>query len=296
MFPEFPVAVMPHVHPDVSIKVQNALYAYKSHADAGQQLVNGGVFVPEQCDTSEDIAKIAYNASRTGNFAGFRNPMSYAGVRNMLEEGNFMKIDERGIWHCIHGGPGTLYNSFECPAGHQKLSLDEFSTSCLEAGLTCEDGWDCYCKPCHKAFDVAVFQCDSNHTFWNGNNDTQTGCSKMDICGSGQQRENIQFCVIDNMRRFASEVNVTIHVLGEQHHVPVSEVGKYMYQFNWSNSQVGLDLLEIMIDGGQITQSPFQVAIVERNCNLEYPGRGYKASENGDCFCPGNTINVLGIR
>ena len=118
MSAEFPVTALQSVDKDVAYEVQQALLALGDHSSLGRALeacklshVNDTRFCDRQafpeyfmvgarCDSSKELAALAYEASKAGSLAGFRTPMSYFQVRNMLEEAGFMERDERGNWVC----------------------------------------------------------------------------------------------------------------------------------------------------------------------------------------------------
>jgi hypothetical protein len=118
IYPEFGVAALDTVNRVVSREVQEALLAAGEHAALGRALeacrlshVNNTSFcdmqafpeyfgVGSRCDTTRELATLAWEASKAGSWASFRNPRSYFETRNMLEGGGFMKHDERGNWKC----------------------------------------------------------------------------------------------------------------------------------------------------------------------------------------------------
>ncbi|CAB9517043.1 Ephrin type-B receptor 3 (Fragment) [Seminavis robusta] len=292
IYPEWPVAALPHVPADVAMEVQEALLAFQGHAEVGQQIQNGAEFAPPRCDTTEEVAKLAWNASIVGEIAGFRNPMSYFEVRTMHEAAGFIKKNDRGDWTCTRANAGSLYDSFDCPEGYYKLNPEAYNASCPEVGLSCKEGHDCYCKPCMKAHDVDVFEC--NHTDGYVHETRYRGCDKMEVCGSIQQRGNIQFRVRDNLRRAGSEVSVKMHSVRGIEEVPVTTVDDFNYKFNWTHPKVGEGIMEVSINGVQISTSPFQVEVVERDCELDHPGHNMHASADGECVCSDGTFHIAG--
>jgi hypothetical protein len=84
---EWPIATLNHVDKDVAKEVQEALLSFRDHATAlelGKKL---------RCDTTPELAHVAFNASQAGSFAGFRTARSYVGVRTMQERSGFMRPD-----------------------------------------------------------------------------------------------------------------------------------------------------------------------------------------------------------
>ena len=116
IYPEWPVAALPTVPREVVKEVQDALIHIGDHAKAGQSLEEcrnqmGSTcdttmqfpedFVSEpRCDTTKELAEIAYSAGLAGKFAGFRTPRSYFEVRTMMQEAGFLRQDDRGDWAC----------------------------------------------------------------------------------------------------------------------------------------------------------------------------------------------------
>jgi len=157
VFPEWPVAALPHVPPVIAIEVQEALIAMQVHAETGRQISTGAAYAPMRCDTTEDLAIFALEASGEGNIAAFRNPKSYFGVRTMQEAAGFLKKDEDGNWKCTRHVLGELFASIDCPEGHFRVDADEFKDQCAKAGLPCKEGYDCFCRPCIKGTSLSKY-------------------------------------------------------------------------------------------------------------------------------------------
>lgn len=81
IYPEWPVAALPHVHWQVSKEVADALVALQDHADTGDRWSSEGTWAPTRCDTTKEWAKLAQQAQAAGKLAGFRTPRSYFDVR-----------------------------------------------------------------------------------------------------------------------------------------------------------------------------------------------------------------------
>ena len=122
---------------------------------------------------------------------------------------------------------------------------DEFHKSCELAGLDCPDGYECYCRPCIKAFEVDVFQ-------WHDPNDAinQTiqyeGCSKMELCGEVQQTKEITFRIVDNLERDNAFVEVIVHLSDTDVVLEASALADpYTYAFSWTRDKVGVGIMEM---------------------------------------------------
>lgn len=220
-------------------RVQESLLALGDHAIASETNEY------TRCETTPQLAQLALAASRAGKLAGFRTPRSYFEVRTMHEAAGFIKKDERGHWKCTRAE--TLYDGVECPAGHYKLTEERFEASCGNQGLPCDEGYECFCRPCVEAFEVDVFQYDETNL---DANTEYRGCDKMSLCGSVEQTKEITFRVVDNQQREGAEIEVIIHLGQETLDVPVYKVenSPYMYEFHWSEHLRGVAIMEIRYD------------------------------------------------
>ena len=322
IFPEWPVAALPFVPDAISVEVQAALLALSEHShpweamtkcqeqvnlaretqDNGEgesDLTCDAVFWKEstRCDSSPVIANLAYRASQTGNIAGFRSPRSYFGVRTMHERAGFMAQDDEGDWSCTRAE--SLYDSLTCPPEHYKLSRDDFDQACGNQGLSCQEGYDCYCKPCIRAFEVDVFQYHpamEGYEVANGHNEHELvgGCEKMSICGRMAQQEVIYMKVIDNQKRDNATVEALIHIGQVTHEIPVRKIGEYSFEFSWSEVDIGVGIVEVYINGEQIPESPIRVQVVQRSCDLEVGGASRVPDDEGQCICADGTVEIGG--
>lgn len=155
------------------------------------------------------------------------------------------------------------------------MKKSHFDHQCDDLGLPCPDGYKCYCKPCIKAFEVDVLQ-------WDETDDIQvdsgrpTGCDKMVLCGTVQQTKEAVFRVYDNRERDDAEVSAVMHVGQSSHVLPVKKLENesYAYEFSYTDDQLGVAILEVYVDEEQIPESPFRVQIVDRDCEVDFPGKG----------------------
>lgn len=262
LHPEWPVGALDHVDRGVSMEVQEALLAIRDHALATQIGEN------LRCETTPALAELSASALAAGAFSGFRTPRSYFQVRTKQEKAGFIREDEEtGNLKCIRGD--TLYHDIECPVGQYKVTEEEFNLSCEKAGLECKEGYECYCQPCIKAFEVDVFQ-----YYGEGQaNQTEQGCEKMSVCGNIDQSKEITFRAIDNVKRDAADVKVILHSDEEEDIIlPVEQMEPYVYEFRWSQGTIGVGIIEILVDGVQIPESPMRLQVHERVCDADYPG------------------------
>ena len=196
----------------------------------------------------------------------------------MHEAAGFILKDEEGDWKCTRAD--TLYDSIECPPEHYKLPIDEYGESCSKKGLVCHEGYDCYCKPCIKAFEVDVYEwtkeladsIDISH---------REGCSKMSLCGVVHQTKTITFRAVDNKKRVGAVGEVKSHLAKETMNLPVTQVGDYTYEFSWSENSKGVAIFQIYVDGEQILQSPIRVQVDDRDCEIDFPGQRRSNDDDG---------------
>lgn len=131
-----------------------------------------------------------------------------------------------------------MYNGINCPAGHYKVSQESFAKGCPKIGLYCnKTSWDCYCKPCIKAFEVDVYpfkegEIDFHDASYTGVE--KTGCSKMSLCGKVQQTKTITFRAYDNTKRVGATVTVLMHLGSTSNELEVRKInGTWAYEFTW---------------------------------------------------------------
>mmetsp|Transcript_13182 Transcript_13182/g.31588 ORF Transcript_13182/g.31588 Transcript_13182/m.31588 type:complete len:1491 (+) Transcript_13182:121-4593(+) len=312
VFPEWPFAAKNNLDHIVTQEVSRALMALSSHATVGRLIAEcyeaatneaerrtcdnspPDYFYPNaRCDTTRDLAILAYNAEKAGFHTGFRSPRSHFAVRTMQQDGGFIIQDEKDKWRCERNS--NYYNGIICPDGYYKVAEDIFATQCDNKGFGCADGYTCYCQPCIRAFDVSVFpkyttEHDKRPSEFNKDN----GCPKMSVCGEFQQRELAVFHAFDNLRRGNATMMIKKTVGETEAFISGSEISPFLYEFEFSRSKKGLGILEIFVDGEQISESPVQVEIIGRDCEAAYPGFNRVPDVDGECVCSSDTIEVDG--
>lgn len=84
------------------------------------------------------------------------------------------------------------------------------------------------------------------------------------------------FRIYDNRERDDATVKAVMHVGQVSYELPVTQLGNesYVYEFTYSSDTIGVGILEIYVDEVQIPESPFRVQVVERNCEIDFPGKG----------------------
>lgn len=137
LFPEWPLAAKESVDLVVAEEVANAMIAMKYHGDIGKKIQEclGEARTDQEasvcqssppvhfdsharCDTTRDLAMLAYEAEIAGFHNGFRSPRSYFYVRTMQQEAGFVIQDEKNGMCIVKPENGRLYvpntNSIPC--------------------------------------------------------------------------------------------------------------------------------------------------------------------------------------
>ena len=250
------------------------------------------------CDTTWALAELSHTGSVAGHFAGFRTSRSYFALRDMQQRAGFMVEDEDGEWHCTR--PSNLYEGITCPKGHFKRSEIEFLHGCAQVGLNCDDKeeYDCFCKPCVKAFEVDVYEHkegeEDDHLLEHFG-ESLPGCEKMSICGTIEQGESIKLRIFDNMERDNAVVSVTVHAgdLTTDLELLQLKESPYGYEFTVTDDLVQVQVIDVLVNGEPISQSPIRVIVKDKDCDAEY-GIGSNRSPNdvGTCVCMNNTYQM----
>jgi hypothetical protein len=316
VFPEWPLSAMENVDRVVSEEVAKAMVNLEWHIIVGEAIhaCMEEAMTPEEmnvcdtmppvyfdptvrCDTTRELAELAYQAGRAGFHDGFRSPRSHYSVRTMQQDAGFIVEDEglgkwkpllsrivftfeahlfffayhpKGNWHCQRGS--SLYNAISCPEGHYKVPEDEFDKDCEDVGTPCPEGYSCYCSPCIKANKVAVYPVN-NDTKRDAELNRDTGCAKMSQCGRAEQTKEIFFRVFDNRKRVGATVKVLMLFGDEERDLRIEQVEPYLYEFGFSHTNRGVAILQISVDGVQIPESPVRVKVSARDCETDYPNQ-----------------------
>jgi hypothetical protein len=104
VFPEWPLSAMNNVNRTVSIEVAKAMVNFGYHSIVGEAIhackeeavtteemnicntMPPVYFDPKvRCDTTRELAELAYQAGRAGFLDGFRSPRSHYSVRTMQQ-------------------------------------------------------------------------------------------------------------------------------------------------------------------------------------------------------------------
>ena len=105
------------------------------------------------------------------------------------------------------------------------------------------------------------------------------GCSKMSICAEIKQKETATLRIFDNRARDNAEVIVEVHAGNKVKILPVKRIeGTYAYDFEVTDDEVQVQVIEIRINGVAIPTSPVRVAVFPAEC---FPNRD--PNEVGEC-------------
>ncbi len=316
ILPEWPLAALSGVPADVQQAVQSALMDFGQYVLIGQlQECSSGSLgkndsdwcedlelkrttLRTPCNATEDLVQLAAEASGSSRMSGFRAARSYFYLRAILEEAGFLIQGDDG-WRCTR--PENIYEGITCPAGYFKRDLTEFNNGCKHVGLSCDDNveYDCYCKPCVKAFEVDVYylaEGDEDEHLEESYEDSLPGCSKMEICGTVEQRKSITMRIFDNMFREGAEVTVTAHAGEDRKSLRVTQLpGTFAYEFKVHDNKAQVQVIEVLVNGEPISQSPIRVMVVDADCEAQYgEGSNRVPDSEGLCVCAGNTYEMTG--
>lgn len=215
---------------------------------------------------------------------------SYFGVRTKQEAAGFLTQDENQMSHCIR--ESTLYEDIKCPEGQYILTKPEFERSCEAIGMKCPHDYPCYCRPCVKAFEVAVYQ------QFEGSNTTTVsdGCEKMSLCATIEQTKTLYIDIDDHRKRVDPVVEVDIYLDSQTVHIDVSRhpTKPFTYEFTWQYDYTQIGIMNVFFNGEQIPQSPVRIQVVDRQCEIDFPGQKRQATSDGDCACGEGSMEVSG--
>ena len=238
----------------------------------------------------------------------------------MQVETNFIRRNETsGLQQCIRSS--KIYDAIVCPPGHFRRREEEVLAGCELAGLSCDEGFQCLCRPCVKSFDVDVFpvlgdellqrDADKNSgqttvaasdSTTGGEEEISIGCPKMTLCGSIEQTKPIRFRAVDNKKRSGIGMSVLVHAgqseTREIRATPVlptgNETESFMYDFVIAEERVGVVVLEILAGGKQIPESPLRLEVTPRNCVADNNDPLSEAQADGSCSCAANSVDIGG--
>ena len=309
LYAEWNVAALTHVAEDVSAAVQNAMLNLASHAEVGAAftqcysdcITNSSTFPSQndcknqcdlkistmniRCDTNIPLALLAHQAKIDGKYSGWRTTLSYMELRNMQEEISFIQKNRTtGKMQCRRSS--DIYNVVSCPPGHFKKTKEDVLNGCADVNLECPKDFQCICRPCVRAFDVDVAPYG-----------VEKGCAKMSNCGSVEQTKEILFRAIDNKKRNSSTMKVKIHEGRTSRDIlarPISFSNPFEYEFVVKGNEVGIQILEILLDDEQIPESPLRLEVTPRDCVSDTNDGQRTADFDGNCICVASAWEIGG--
>lgn len=265
-----------------------------------------GVVLGTTFVTTPSLALLAHRARSRGKYAGWRSTLSYMELRNMQEETGFLVRNDDGPPACVRAS--RLHDAVVCPPGHFKKSVEEMENGCdadAVGRVGCPEGMQCLCRPCQRAFDVDVFAVrDDGEEPVDAANEVLRGCGKMAICGTVEQGNTLVLRAIDNRKRRGANMTVVFHE-GEDienltAQLVVNATSSFSFSFNHtyefpvSSPQVGVVILEILVNDEQIPESPLRVEIVPRDCVRDTDNDPLRVPDaDGVCVCRSGSTEIM---
>ncbi|CAJ1941384.1 unnamed protein product [Cylindrotheca closterium] len=308
VFPEWPLFAKEEVDGIVSEEVAIAMMEFGAHkrvgtlmhqcmedAETAEELELCNTMPPvyfdpaARCDTTRELAELAYQAGTSGHHSGMRPAKSHFQVRTMQQDAGFIIRDDiNSEWRCERAS--KTYDGITCPEGHYKIAEHQFDTHCDNKGLPCPEGATCYCRPCVEAYEVDVFPWDTEID--GVVTEDRDRCDKMSLCAEAEQNEEIRIHAYDNLQRSNATVTALVHLGQESRYLEVihNAGGFNQYEFLFLHRKRGVAILEVFFDGVQIPESPFRIQVTEKKCAI----RGMVASEDGVCECSSSAIDIFG--
>jgi guanylate cyclase len=320
LYPEWALASFPWVGEAIEREVQTSLMELTEHASTAASLLEcygeknctstecemacfSTVNALDTCGVTKDTVLLADMAKTNGKFSGWRPPLSYMTIQNMQEDIGFIQ-NEGGKFHCIRGK--QLQDKVVCPEGHFKKHNEDIQNGCETIGLPCY-GFNCMCKPCVKSYDVDFYPIallEEGHY-----SNVQTGCSKFEVCGAVQQNHKIKFRAVDNRQRQNASFVARIRVGDEVEEYPFvqvaadvmkntshffggEEVFMHEFEFDASQQRTGYLIMEVVVNGEQIPESPFRLEVLPRDCRADTGDSLREPDVIGDCICENTAVAI----
>jgi len=185
LYAEWNIAALTHVAVDVSREVQQAMLNVAEYSGIGkviqEEYPKGNAtcesmdlkqFLPlennpggggdmnnssssstVQCGVTKEVAIAANEALVNGKYAGWTTSLSYMQLRSMQEATGFISMEPTTkVWRCIRSA--EIYDAISCPAGYDKKSKNMVNVGCEIAGLSCDDNFQCVCRPCETPYEL----------------------------------------------------------------------------------------------------------------------------------------------
>jgi hypothetical protein len=88
-----------------------------------------------------------------------------------------------------------------------------------------------------------------------------------------QQWDKVRQPNLDSCPRDNATITALLHLGQELRYLPATVIGPYLYDSTCTDNKRGVAILEIAINDVQIPESPFQLEVVDRDCDVDYPGQ-----------------------
>mmetsp|Transcript_127061 Transcript_127061/g.249002 ORF Transcript_127061/g.249002 Transcript_127061/m.249002 type:complete len:137 (-) Transcript_127061:72-482(-) len=88
------------------------------------------------------------------------------------------------------------------------------------------------------------------------------GCHKMSVCGAVEQGDELVLRIYDNLQRPDANVTVVSHAGDQKRDLHVANLDEpFAYEFVVRDKLVQVQVIEILVDGEPISQSPIRVSV-----------------------------------
>jgi ABC-type phosphate/phosphonate transport system substrate-binding protein len=257
LWPEWPVAALPHVDVAIQKAVTQALFEFGTAA-----------------------ASLPFAA--LGEVASFVPALDYMGVRDMLHAQGWIVNGS-----CL--AAARVQDSIVCPPGSFKRAADAIARTCLERGLLCPADHECVCAPCQalpaQQLTVALAPAAAP-----GN---ATVCARMRICATPQQNDALLLTVTDNWADARAglglppvlsvllKFDATLTQIDDQSWLTAPPTGNGTWALRIPTPRTGFFLVEAEADGTALDASPLVVSVVPPVC----AGLDAAPDVEGVCVC-----------
>ena len=256
LYPEWPVAALPHVDVATQKAVATALFALNY-------------------SRSDHV-----NFTRLAQVATFTPPLPYSSLRDM----------HRQLGWIVNGSCLTSTDTYEtivCTAGTFRKSKAVVTASCAALNVSCKGGYDCVCGPCGAVppTELSVYVAGA-----------ATACAKLTACAEVAQRAGTAVTLTDNWfgdARAALGAPLVASVDFKFHGTtagtdapwqPATQNGS-AWSLELDTPQRGFWLLEARANGVALPDSPFVVSIVAPLC----ASANEAPDADGVCVCSAGT-------
>ena len=252
VWPEWPLAAMPHVDMGIQKAVAQALFALGADASMAQ-----------------------YTAP--ARLATFTPSLNYISVRDMLHAQGWVVNGS-----CITAT--QIYAAVVCPAGTYRRAPAAIARACAAANLACPAAYDCVCSPCAPLVAEPF-------TLTAGNTTTVCSRMQPCFTAVQNQpfsvaltdnwfdaRAELGLAAVSNVL-----VKLDFSLAGlNPLWMPAVSTGAGTWALNLTSPSVGIFLLQAQVDGAEVDDSPTLLAVKPPMC----PGRGALPDAVGVCACP----------